>query len=78
MELEKQKSEKSVGINGSVADRIHVFSTVHGSLPRCTFLNGSEMSSSARKTLNWPSSMVLRGQLMVMHRFWGKISDESR
>ena len=33
MELEKQKSEKIVGINGSVADRIHVFSTVHGSLP---------------------------------------------
>ena len=33
MELEKQNSEKIVETNGSVADRIHVFSRVHGSLP---------------------------------------------
>ena len=33
MELEKEQNEKSIEINGSIADRIHLFSDVHGSLP---------------------------------------------
>ena len=33
MELEKEQTEKSIEINGSIADRIHLFSDVHGSLP---------------------------------------------